>query len=574
MITDTLRERFDEIEQLARGAGLDPYDVHFLEVPASLIYEVASYGLPTRYSHWSFGASYQHVRTQGEMGFSKIYELILNNDPSYAFLDKNNTDTINLLIAAHCFGHSFTFKNNILFKKYGERDMINVAKHHADVIDQFRTDYGDEEVDEWLDVALSLERHIDVYRGLKRTRYPQRHIKYEERNPDHWEDIVYRNPKPTIKKVIDGIYLPPHPEKDVLWFLSEYANLEPWQQKIFQIVRRESYYFFPQYLTKILNEGCASYYHAELMHQYFLGNDNDYGVKIKHPLTSEEHLDFAAAHEKVVQPGFKMHLKIDVPILDPNGKPTGKTEKQWNLKLGERPELFSSATRLNPYYVGFKMLRHIKEKWDKYCAEGFYEDEWGTKIPVTMNGDAKIKEVVTEEDDVSFLRNYLTEELCEELHLFAYGNIKGYNDDYAIQEDIQKRLHRHKEESLGQLPIDEQYIKNKTIVVKTKEIKDILSTFAKSKANYGSPNIVVRRVDESGLLRLEHLTDDSVNLDINYAKHVVQYIFKAWGRPVELIRKSKDKTWSMTFDGMNFDIDHEELEYPDVIEQKQTPSSW
>jgi stage V sporulation protein R len=101
--TELLKERFAELERMAHAAKLDPFDVHFFEVPAPVIWQTASYGLPTRYSHWSFGRVYQHQKTQGEMGFSKIYELILDNDPSLAFLDKNNTNTINLLIAAHCY---------------------------------------------------------------------------------------------------------------------------------------------------------------------------------------------------------------------------------------------------------------------------------------------------------------------------------------------------------------------------------------------------------------------------------------------------------------------------------------
>ncbi len=574
MATDQLKERFAELESLARAAGLRPYDVHFFEVPASLIYEVASYGLPTRYSHWSFGRVHQYQRTQGEMGFSKIYELILNNDPSYAFLDKSNMPTTNLLIAAHCFAHADMFRNNVVFQKSNESNMISVAKRHAEFVDQCRNDYGDDEVDEWLDVALALERHIDIYRGLVRKRYDKRHVRYEERTHSDWEDIVERNPEPLVKKIVEGIYLPPHPEKDLLWFLSEYANLEPWQQRIFQIVRRESYYFYPQFRTRILGEGWASYWHAELMHQYWLGNDNDYGVKIKHPLTDEEHLDFLSAHEKVVQPGLKMPLKVEVPELDKQGRPTGRTIKAWNPQVINHPGLFSKATKLNPYYVGFRMLRDIKKRWDEYHKEGYMEDEWGKEIPVTIDGAQKIREVMEEEDDISFFRNYLTEELVEELHLFGYGNIEGYDDSYGVQQEIQKRLRDNKEEHLGQIPIDEQYIKNKTIAVDSKDVKDIVNLFAKSSNNYGVPTIVVRRVDEAGLLRLEHIMDDSVNIDLSYAEHVLRYVGRIWGRPVELVRKEENKTWVLSFDGINFSIEYEANDYPDCIESKQSPSSW
>ncbi|GAG15342.1 unnamed protein product, partial [marine sediment metagenome] len=97
MISENLQIRFNEIERLARAAGLRPYDVHFFQVPASVICEIASYGLPTRYSHWSYGRAWENQKRAEEMGQSKIYELIIGNDPSYAFLDKNNTDTANLL---------------------------------------------------------------------------------------------------------------------------------------------------------------------------------------------------------------------------------------------------------------------------------------------------------------------------------------------------------------------------------------------------------------------------------------------------------------------------------------------
>ncbi len=576
MAKDILKDRFNELERIAIAAGLRPYDVHFFEVPASVIYEVASYGLPTRYNHWSFGKVYQYQKTQGEMGFSKIYELILNNDPSFAFLDKSNTDTINLMIAAHCYAHSDFFRNNIMFCNMGETDMIQVAKRHANAVDQYRKDYGDEEVDEWLDIALALEKHIDVFKGLKRKRYPSRSISFKERVPSEWEDIVFDERKPLVKRVQEGLHIPPNPEKDILWFLSEYSNLEEWQIRIFEIVRRESYYFYPQYRTKIMNEGWASYWHAELMRQYAYGNDNDFGATgIDHPLTSEEHLDFVGAHEKVVQPGLKMRLKVEQPEYDAYGRPTGRKVLVTNPIISENPHLFNSATRLNPYYVGFCMFRDIKKRWDEYYEQGYRVNEFDEEVEVTINGSQKIREAMIEEDDVSFLRKYLTEKLVDELHLFGYGNISSYNDEYKIQEEICKRESKS-DLDFGEDPLDEQVIDNKTISVRNKKVKDILNTFARSHSNYGVPLIVVRRVDEAGMLRLEHLDQDSFNLDVKYAEHVLKYIGKAWGRPVELVRKDPktERTWILKYDGYGFEVNYERLDYPDVIEKSNVPSSW
>lgn len=573
MSTDKLKERLVDIERLARGAGLKHYPVQFFEVPSTVIYEVASYGLPTRYSHWSFGRVYEHQKTYGEMGMSKIYELILNNNPSYAFLDVTNPDTINLLVAAHCLGHSDFFANNIMFRLCGETDMVSVAKRHAEIIDNFRRDYGDDEVDEWLDIALSLERHIDVRRGLRREKYPNRHVEYEEHKRGEWDDVVGKK-TPLINKVVKGLHIPPHPEKDVLWFLSNYANMEPWQQTIFDIVRRESYYFYPQFRTKIMNEGWASYYHAELMRQYSFGDDNDYGVKgIKYPLTAEEHLDFVSAHEKVVQPGLKMPLKVELPDIDPRtGKQTG-TVKRWNPVVAQNPQLFHHATKINPYYVGFRMFRDIKERWDEYFKQGYREDEYGEHIPVTINGDQKIREVMEEEDDISFFRNYLTEKLVEELHLFVFGNTDKYTDDL----DFQEKTKDVDVEDLDQYSSTEKIIiDNKTVVVRSKEVDEIVAAMAKGHNNFGVPCIVIRRVDESGLLRLEHLPEDSTNCDFKYASNVLKYIHKAWGREVELIRKSpqRNKTFVLKYNGHEVELDYMSLDYPDCVEKDAAPSSW
>lgn len=570
MASDTLKKRFEEIEALAAAAGLDPYPICYFEVPSYKIYEVASYGLPTRYSHWSYGKFYQYQRTQGEMGYSKIYELILNNNPSYAFLDENNTETENLMIAAHCLGHSSFFKHNVMFKQCGEANMIQVSKQHADIIDQYRKDYGDDEVDEWIDVALALENHIDPHRGLNRKPYPVRHVEYQDRNISPWEDIV-KSTTPIVQKVVKGLHIPPHPEKDILWFLSQYCNLEPWQKHIFEIVRRESYYFFPQYKTKIINEGFASFWHAELMHQYALGNDNDYGVKIENPLNNEEHLDFLCCHEKVVQPGAKIRLKIETDEVDEFGYKTGKKQKGWAPWIQEDPSIFSRATRLNPYYVGFCILRDIKKRWDEYYKQGYMEDEWGEKREVKITGNQKVLEVRNEEDDVSLLRNYLTEELVDELHLFNYGNNDKYSDTYGYQEVVNSKKTDKKN---NKQEINVQQIENKTCQVNSKQLKDIINAFARSKSNYGVPSIVIRRVDESGLLRLEHSADDKYNVDIKYAEQVLKYVHKAWGRPVELIRKEKDATWVLTYDGFTFDVDYNAVDWPEIVEQADAHSAW
>ena len=94
MDTADIRELEDAIApvwEIAQGLGLDPYPVHYELVPASIMYEFGSYGLPGRFSHWSHGKMYNRMKTQYDYGLSKIYELVINTNPSYAFLMEGNS---------------------------------------------------------------------------------------------------------------------------------------------------------------------------------------------------------------------------------------------------------------------------------------------------------------------------------------------------------------------------------------------------------------------------------------------------------------------------------------------------
>ena len=97
---------------------------------------------------------------------------------------------------------------------------------------------------------------------------------------------------------------PPHPEKDLLWFFINYAPLEDWEKDVLDIIREEAYYFYPQKMTKIANEGWSSYWHAELMYKY-------------KNIIPQEHMDFARDHERVVQAGgnpFRIYSNFRYPF--------------------------------------------------------------------------------------------------------------------------------------------------------------------------------------------------------------------------------------------------------------------
>ncbi len=443
-------ERVAELEALARAQGLDFFPTSFEVVPHDIMTEVAAYGLPTRARHWSYGKVYQSQRLYGTMGLSKIYEIVLNSDPGLAFLLDTNPEIANLLVAAHVFGHVDFFKNNGLFAQTN-RNMINDAVAHALRIDGYIERYGLETVEHLMDIGFALDRHIDPHLGVTRLPYPERQIVEKERAVQPYDDL-FGVALPSITYEIVGERIPPHPEQDLLWFLTTYAKLESWQQDVLSIIREESYYFYPQFLTKILNEGWASYWHAELFHQYT-------GV------SPEEMIEFAVLHAGVVNPGSRFNI--------------------------------------NPYYLGYSILVDIEKRWDALHKEG----------KSALTGRQKLFEVRRDEDDISFLSNYLTLELVEKLGLFSYGSPCTH-------------------------PPGQKCAQCENVVLTSRERDAVVEALVAPRYNYGAPRIVIRDVANT-VLYLEHLNRDTTFLDRAFATQTLAYIAELWKYPVQLLTKGE-----------------------------------
>jgi len=260
---ERLRDSIDCAWEEASKFGLDPFPTHFELVPASIMYEFASYGLPGRFSHWTHGKSYYRQKMQYDFGLSKIYEMVVNTNPSYAFLMEMNNLLQNTFVAAHVFGHTDFFKNNAYFQ-HTSRRMIDKVSIHAERIAKYEFDHGKAEVERFLDAALSIQEHVD-YNLLLRSDEPG---KKEDAKPlertSEYDDLwgLDRKEKQAAeereKKAGRPLRFPEKPEKDLLLFLIRYSpNLQPWQRDIIEIVRSEMLYFVPQMQTKVMNEGWA-----------------------------------------------------------------------------------------------------------------------------------------------------------------------------------------------------------------------------------------------------------------------------------------------------------------------------
>ena len=361
MIDPSLQHYTEEIERLARRLGLDYHTVDFAVVPASVMTEIAVYGLPVRMPHWSFGVRYIHQLVRQSMGHSRIFEVMFPGDPCQAFLMDGNTLPENTLVAAHVLGHADFAHNNALFARFhamAGANIIEMAAAHSRRIEQAIADFGMQRVEGVLDAALALESHIDVDQELHRAQYPTRAAQRAEPDVNAFRerfDRLTSTPAPPMSAPAapERLALPPHPEWDLLWFIANYGpDLEQWERDVFLAVRAESMYFYPLFACQIMNEGWASYWHARLL------READF-------LPQDLYLSALKAHSDVVRPFA--------------------TDEQ-------------TALAVNPYHLGFSLWEHIVER----------------------HGIEHARTVCRDEDDFGFIRNYLDHELAEEAGLFAF----------------------------------------------------------------------------------------------------------------------------------------------------------
>src|SRR5690554_6048316 len=113
-----LREIIEHIRDVAQNEyGLDFFETVFEMVDYKQINEIAAFGgFPTRYPHWRFGMEYEQLAKSSEYGLSKIYELVINNNPAIAYLLEGNSLTDQKLVMCHVYGHVDFFKNNFSFR--------------------------------------------------------------------------------------------------------------------------------------------------------------------------------------------------------------------------------------------------------------------------------------------------------------------------------------------------------------------------------------------------------------------------------------------------------------------------
>jgi stage V sporulation protein R len=483
-----LRALKKEIEGYARSYGLDFYETIFEVLDAEDLNEVAAYGgFPTRYPHWSFGMSFEQLKKGYDYGLSKIYEMVINNDPCYAYLMRCNHTVDQKLVMAHVYGHCDFFKNNAYFA-HTNRKMMDEMANHGSRLRRYAEKYGEDEVENFIDRCMSIDDLIDVHSTAIRRREDVSRYDFKPeseddesskltrfKSKDYMDDYI--NPRAALKaeeeerkklKEQTSRRFPEHPEKDILLFVIEHAPLKPWQRDVLSIIRDEAYYFAPQAQTKIINEGWASYWHSTIM--------------TERALEPWECVDYADHHSGTMA---------------------------------------THGARLNPYKLGIELLRNIEHRWNTGKFGKEYDEcddldrrrKWDKQLGL---GRQKIFEVRRVHNDITFIDTFLTPEFCVEHNLFSY----------AFQEQM------------GQY------------VIESRDFEKIKQRLLYSLTNFGKPWIYVvdGNYHNRGELLLRH-EHSGVDLQLDQAADTLANIQFVWSRPVHLQTVVDNKPTLLSFDG-------------------------
>ena len=297
---------------------------------------------------------YEQLAKSYEYGLSKIYEMVINNNPSYAYLLEGNSLVDQKLVMAHVFGHVDFFKNNFCFrstdldtggrtidpgaqrpKDYDpNRRWIDKMANHGARMRRHIERHGINKVEDFIDQCLSLENLIDPMAPFRRPPHAS--------DPDEEETVAIEVPRLRSKDYMESLHqprgvprgadarrsrqrsekreeVPRAPRARRPQVPARHAPLERWERDVLEIIREEAYYFVPQMQTKIMNEGWASYWHSKLMTEKILD--------------ASEIIDYADNNAGV---------------------------------------LATSQGRLNPYKLGVELFRYIEERWNK----GQFGKEW------------------------------------------------------------------------------------------------------------------------------------------------------------------------------------------------------
>ena len=365
----------ERIREIVDDVGLSCFPQEFEICDHCQMLSYAAYGgMPSRYPHWSYGKTYERQKTLYDHGVSGLpYEMVINSDPSLAYLMRENSLCLQILTIAHVYGHNDFFRNNFMFAKTSPEAVIGSFKARADRVRGYVEDpsIGQEKVEAVLDAAHALSfqchRHPGI-RKLSQSETRERALAAAEPAPDPYQRIhkAREHTEPDLQRV------PLEPQENILLFVRDTnPYLSDWEKDLLTIVHEETQYFIPQMETKIMNEGWATYWHREIMGKLDLPQDI--------------YLEFLVRHNQVVQP---------------------------------------APGEVNPYHVGLAVWDDIRRRCEEPTDE---EIEYDGQMP--RDPSEVMFEVRESDRDVSFLRRFLSQKLVRDMQLLLYNRS---GDKYVV----------------------------------------------------------------------------------------------------------------------------------------------
>lgn len=389
----------NHIQKIVSEFGLDCFPQEFDVIPAQKMLEIMSYHLPVNYSHWSFGRDYEKQRTQYEYSGGIPYEVVLNANPSRAFLMRTNPYPIQVLVMAHVYGHNDFMKNNIHFGAT-RRDMLTSASEAASRFRKYEEDYGIVEVERLIDAAHAIQMHIDtdLFSSPSETSIIEKksHIYKSSPFADLFDYDTSQKQKSFEEKRDEDRKKkkknPLEPDSDLMGFIMRHSprDYEEWELDILNVICEQSKYFSPQRKTKIMNEGWASFWHMRIMTRLFQDGF----------LTAEEHGFYNLYNARVIA---------------------------------------SNPISMNPYLLGVKAFQNIESRYNKGQFGSDWEkdqspDKWDIDLKVDK-GLEKIFEVRRTHMDWFFLDEFLNKQIVEDAELYVYGSKQqGQFEEFKVEE--------------------------------------------------------------------------------------------------------------------------------------------
>ncbi len=374
--------------------GLDTYPNQFEIVSSEQMLDAYSLiGLPISYNHWKFGKDFvinQNQYKKGKMGLA--YELVINSNPCISYNMEDNTTCLMVLVLAHAaYGHNHFFKNNYLFKQWTQADsIIDYMLFAKNYISKCEEKYGYEEVESTLDACHALMNYgVDKYKKPRKLTPMEEQERLKKKLEDDrvlLDDIWRTLPNSEKDKKTNPNRFPSQPEENILYFIEKNSpKLKEWQREIVRIVRKVSQYFYPQGQSKVVNEGCATFTHYEIINRMYEEGYLDDGFM----------MEFYHNHSNVIfQPAFDSKY----------------------------------YSGINPYTLGFNIFNDLKRMSLKPTDE---DKHWFPDIAGNPNWQETFRYIVENFKDETFVLQYLSPKVIRDMKLFAVDD-KSESNYYEV----------------------------------------------------------------------------------------------------------------------------------------------